>query len=310
VTITSGAGTNSVTVSVAPGFTVGNLCVTATSACGVTSAARCKTISSTLPGTPGNVSGTSTGICGQTVTFSVPSVSGITSYNWSTPAGATLVSANGLSSVDVSFTAGFTTGQLCVTASNGCGTSSARCINVKGAPASPGLITGPTTVCNSEQGIFFSIPSVFGATTYLWTVPAGATIVAGQNSTSIIVDWGLVSGLVTVNASNSCGNSGTRTLNVIVNCKVSGNSLPGTAVSAYPNPVATELTVELDAQNSGTYALEMLDLSGRVVLADNIHAVAGMNRTSVDVSTLAKGMYMLSIRNSEGFTQQIRIAVE
>lgn len=310
VTITSGAGTNSVTVSVAPGFTVGNLCVTATSACGVTSAARCKTISSTLPGTPGNVSGTSTGICGQTVTFSVPSVSGITSYNWSTPAGATLVSANGLSSVDVSFTAGFTTGQLCVTASNGCGTSSARCINVKGAPASPGLITGPTTVCNSEQGIFFSIPPVFGATTYLWTVPAGATIVAGQNSTSIIVDWGLVSGLVTVSASNSCGNSGTRTLNVIVNCKVSGNSLPGTAVSAYPNPVATELTVELDAQNSGTYALEMLDLSGRVVLADNIHAVAGMNRTSVDVSTLAKGMYMLSIRNSEGFTQQIRIAVE
>ncbi|MBK7968218.1 MAG: T9SS type A sorting domain-containing protein [Bacteroidetes bacterium] len=310
VTITSGQGTNSVTVSVAPGFNLGSMCVTGTSNCGIVSAARCKTVSSTLPLTPGNISGASTGVCNQTITYSVPALSGVTSYNWTAPIGATVVSGQGTNTVDISYPNGFSNGQLCVTAQNGCGISAARCINIKGVPASPGVISGPVTVCTGEQGLTYSIAAMFGASSYTWVVPAGSSIIAGQGTSSIIVDWGTTSGLVTVTATNSCGVSGTRTLNVIVNCKLSGNEIPGVLVNAYPNPVASELTVEVSSEKANDYALELTDVSGRVVYSGQMNTTGGMKTTTVDVSTLSKGMYMLTVRSNDGFTNQIRIAVQ
>ncbi len=310
VTITSGQGTNSVTVSVAPGFNLGSMCVTGTSNCGIVSAARCKTVSSTLPLTPGNISGASTGVCNQTITYSVPALSGVTSYNWTAPIGATVVSGQGTNTVDISYPNGFSNGQLCVTAQNGCGTSAARCINIKGVPGSPGVISGPVTVCTGEQGLTYSIAAMFGASSYTWVVPAGSSIIAGQGTASIIVDWGTTSGLVTVTATNSCGVSGTRTLNVIVNCKLSGNEIPGVLVNAYPNPVASELTVEVTSEKANDYALELTDVSGRVVYSGQMNTTGGMKTTTVDVSTLSKGMYMLTVRSNDGFTNQIRIAVQ
>jgi hypothetical protein len=310
ISIVSGQGTNSVTVNADPGFTLGNICVTATSPCGIVSAPRCKTISSTKPGTPGNITGAATGVCNSTVTHTVPSVAGITSYTWSAPAGASIISGQGTNSVDVSYSNSFTTGQLCVTANNACGSSTARCINVKGAPATPGIVTGPATACAGEQGLSFSISAVYGASSYSWTLPAGATIVAGANTTNIVVDWGNVSGSVLVSASNGCGASGVRTFSVLVNCRISGSELPGAVVSAYPNPVSAKLNVDLQASNTGTYTLELSDLSGRVVSTQVVNAIEGMNSNSIDVTGLSKGMYMLSVKNAEGFAQQIRIAVQ
>jgi uncharacterized repeat protein (TIGR01451 family) len=56
----------------------------------------------------------------------------------------------------------------------------------------------------------YSIDPVSDATSYTWTVPAGAVIVSGQGTTSVDVNWaGMPVGLYTVcvNASNSCGTS-------------------------------------------------------------------------------------------------------
>ncbi|MBL7914762.1 MAG: T9SS type A sorting domain-containing protein, partial [Bacteroidia bacterium] len=204
----------------------------------------------------------------------------------------------------------FTTGQLCVTSNNTCGSSTARCINVKGAPANPGVISGPTTVCAAEQGLVYSVPAVFGASSYNWTLPAGATIVAGANTNSIVVDWGNASGSIIVSTTNGCGTSGARTLSVLVNCRVSGSEMPGAVVSAYPNPVSTKLNVDVQATTAGTYTLELSDLAGRIVLTDMIQATEGMNSVNLNVAELSKGVYMLSVKNAEGFAKQIRIAVE
>ncbi len=71
----------------------------------------------------------------------------------------------------------------------------------------PGPISGSTTVCPSQTGLTYSIAPVPGATTYSWTMPAGATLVSGQGTTSIIVDFGTTSGSICVIAGNACGSS-------------------------------------------------------------------------------------------------------
>jgi uncharacterized protein (TIGR02145 family) len=76
-----------------------------------------------------------------------------------------------------------------------------------GSVASPGAITGNTTVAENATGETYSITAVTGATGYNWTVPTGATITAGQGTTGITVDFGTTDGNVCVTANNACGTS-------------------------------------------------------------------------------------------------------
>jgi hypothetical protein len=310
VTVNSGLGTNSVNVSIGAGFNIGNICVNVTSICGVVSPSRCNSIGSVKPYTPGNISGSANGVCNAVVTYTVPAVAGVTSYNWTAPAGATFVTPNGTNSIDVSFPANFTTGQLCVVAVNGCGSSPSRCINVKGAPASAGSISDPGVVCANQQGVQFTITPIFGASNYNWTVPAGVTIVAGQGTTTLTVDWGANSGVIGVTASNACGNSGTKTRVVNVTCRNSSSILPTAEVVAYPNPVSSELTVEMNTLSAGNYSLTMTDLTGRVMLQQAMVAIEGKNESKLDVSNYAKGVYLLTVKSESGFTKQIRVTVQ
>ena len=151
---------------------------------------------------------------------------------------------------------------------------------------------------------------MFGATGYVWAVPAGAVIQSGQGTTSILVDWGANGGVIGVTATGTCGNSGTKTLNVAMTCKISSSSMPGTEISAYPNPVSNKLTVELESISSGIYSVELMDLSGRVIYSTQISAAIGFNSDVIDVSDYAKGVYTLSVKNNEGFAKQIRVAVQ
>ncbi len=79
------------------------------------------------------------------------------------------------------------------------------------APDSLDQITGPETFCYSSSGIIFSVAPVANTTGYVWTVPAGATIAAGQNTNVITVDFGTVitPGVITVYARNNCGRTNT-----------------------------------------------------------------------------------------------------
>src|SRR5690606_26164994 len=82
------------------------------------------------------------------------------------------------------------------------------------APPQPGLITGPGFFCKSQQGVQYSISPVAGSSSYTWAVPSGATIISGQGSTNITVNFGTNGGTVSVLASNSCGASTPSTITV------------------------------------------------------------------------------------------------
>ncbi len=86
-----------------------------------------------------------------------------------------------------------------------------------GAPSSPSTITGSNFPCANASNVTYTVGLVLGATTYTWTVPSDAVIIAGQGTNSITVNYGVNPGNVTVTANNSCGTSSPSVLPVTIN---------------------------------------------------------------------------------------------
>ncbi|MCX6198446.1 MAG: T9SS type A sorting domain-containing protein [Bacteroidetes bacterium] len=126
------------------------------------------------------------------------------------PANATIVSGQGTNAVTINFVSGFSTGNLTVTATNCFGTSAARILALKTIPLAPGTITGLiNNVCGTTTGIVYSILPILGASSYSWVV-TGGTIISGQGTTSITVDFPAVfaSATVKVKENTSCSSTG------------------------------------------------------------------------------------------------------
>jgi hypothetical protein len=68
----------------------------------------------------------------------------------------------------------------------GSGSSSNYPITIIPLPDPAGVISGNAEPCASSSATY-SIGSITNATGYVWSVPPGATIVSGQNTTSINV---------------------------------------------------------------------------------------------------------------------------
>ena len=241
-TITSGQSTTSITVSYTNAFTTGNIVVAASNACGQSPSLnpRILTIQG-APALPGPISGPVTGLCQQTgIVYSIAAVNGATFYTWTVPAGVTIDNGQGSTSITVSFNNTFSTGNISVVASNTCGVSAPVSLMVQGAPAVPGVITGQARGVCGQTGKVFSIAAVNGASTYTWTVPAGATITAGQGTVAITVSFAnnFGSGNICVKANNTCGSSAINCLAVAGLPAVPGSIFGATMVCYNQNNVA------------------------------------------------------------------------
>jgi stress response protein SCP2 len=95
--------------------------------------------------------------------------------------------------------------------------SNTATLTVNPVPSSAGIISGNTTVCHGQNSVTYTVPPVTDATSYIWTLPTGATGTSTTNS--IDVEYGLsaVSGDITVKGNNSCGDGAASTLTITVN---------------------------------------------------------------------------------------------
>jgi beta-glucanase (GH16 family) len=287
-TIMSGQGTNSVSLSVGAAFVSGSLSVRAVSSCGQ-SAARTLALSKN-PATPSAMVGQISNLCGGgQFAYSVTAVSGATSYQWTVPTGCTIATNNG-NSIVMNVPSTFTTGTLSVRAFNSCGGSSLRSVSLTRLPSAPASITGPASVCPNQVGVVFTTPAVTGVT-QLWTVPAGATITAGQNTTSMTCTWGSAAGSVTVRGVNACGQSATRTKSLtLLTCMEEEGGAPietrSSDLNVYPNPNTGQFTIR--TTNGGSYQL----LNGMGQLLESF-TLGGQQPMSKDVQGLSNGVYFI-----------------
>jgi hypothetical protein len=216
----NGTGT-SITINFANNATSGTLSVTANNTCGSSTASTLAITVTPIPSQPGAIAGTNP-VCAGTNgnVYTVTNDPNATSYTWSySGTGATLTGTT--NSVSIDFSASATSGVLTVTANNACGTSTAQTTNitVTPQPSQPGAFTqGTPTVCQGQNGVVYTVPND-PTVTYTWTytVGTGATISGTGNSVSINFSNTATSGILNVTATNACGTSIARTMNITVN---------------------------------------------------------------------------------------------
>jgi hypothetical protein len=109
---------------------------------------------------------------------------GAVNYTWTPAAG---LSATNIPNPTASPTI-TTTYTVTGTDANGCTGTASTMITVFPTPPIPTVLTNTNPVCPDQRGAIYSVISTPG-NTYTWTVPAQATLMTGQGTDQITVDW-------------------------------------------------------------------------------------------------------------------------
>jgi VCBS repeat-containing protein len=170
------------------------------------------TTSSGIP-SPGPITGSATLCFNGTANYSIASMVGATSYNWTVPPGSTINSGQGTTSINI--TAGSTSGNISVTATFSCGTSGPSTLML-----TIGLVpvivasSNPASVCSGGT----STLTASGGSTYTW--------MPGNLTGASVVVAPLITTTYTVTGTNAqgCSNTAMTTVTVIPSPVVTANS--------------------------------------------------------------------------------------
>jgi hypothetical protein len=249
----------------------------------------------TMPAIPGPISGQSSGICGDTITYNVGAVNGAAVYTWTVPPGAVINSGQGTTSVSVIFPIPFSSGVISVRAENICGTSGSSLRALVPTLNPTGAITGVTSACANTRYVY-SVPVVPGADNYIWTVPAKAKIMSGQGTPTVDVRFQRFGGTISVAVGNACTAGTSATLPVTILSCTGNPHRVALDVSVFPNPSSGSFFADVSTPSEESCELVVMDMTGRIVeKIGNI--VPG---ESVEFGGgLAAGMYSVEILQGE-----------
>ncbi len=230
-----------------------------------------------LPNAASAISGNLT-VCegDEQILYSINTLPNATDYLWTLPSGATINSGANTESISVDYNLGSTSGVLSVQGSNACGTGtiSSVSITVNPLPDLAGSIGGNTTVCQGENGVVYTVGTIANATSYVWTLPSGATLVQ-DNGNSITVDFtnSAVSGNITVYGLNSCGQGDPE------NSTITVNPLPGAVgfISGLTNisncPISNGIEYAIDSVANATSYSWNLPNGANIVSGNNTDTI-------------------------------------
>jgi hypothetical protein len=284
-----------------------------------------------VPAAVSVVTGQIAGVCGgSTYGYTMTASALANSYVITAPTGSTVTSAgnssntsNVLATTDLTFSVTYPVGfvgnttlspkTIAITSVNGVGLSlTNKSLVITTAMPAIGVVTGSAgittfTRCDSQS---FTVPTILGATNYVWTPANGAVILSGQGTNSVEVDFSLVpssvtSTKITVAALNECGvSSALKTITLSsLTCESfkedTGLSLvENDAVSIYPNPARDNFTVELSVSTVREISLTIYNINGAMIRTKNVQLTEGNNLINEDISSLASGIYFVQIYSS------------
>ncbi len=224
------------------------------------------------------ISGDLTFCEGSIISYSALPVLNAETYTWSVPTGATIITGQGSTGIDVDW-GSLLSGNVVLVVSNSCGAlpASNQDILVETVPVMNGNITGELAPCDGFNTAY-DITNTSGAESFQWTLTGGALITGGQGTQAITIDWNNTSGGdLCVTASNVCG--------ISVPVCTTINTIMTPVAQAGADIALCGLTATLQASGAGTWNL--LSGPGSTAFSDNADPTAVL---SVD----ATGLYTLS----------------
>ena len=112
---------------------------------------------------------------------------------------------------------------------------------------------------------------------------------------------------IAVKAGNACGNSASRNLNgiTILSCpRIGENDYNVPGLQVYPNPAHNELNVLFNTTMDADYLLQLMDVTGRIVISDKGKGTGDELHRILEVSQLAKGSYIIQLKTEQGTSQK------
>ncbi len=262
--------------------------LTATNACGSTTATTAELAILTVPGTA-TATPSATSVCaGATLTITA-SATGASAYSWNSPDGSSSTD-NPASFVVTASSAGVYT----VTASNSCGTSTVytSAITINNIPTSLSAGLSSSSIC--VGGTLTLTGAAANAFSYSWSGPDGFTS-TNLNPASFTVGTASA-GVYTLTATNACGSSTatTTTLSIIG----APTAVTATALS-YTVCAGATLTLNGSATGATSYAW-----SGPGSYSSTL-----LNPAAFTVNAASAGVYSLTVTNSCGSATATTAAV-
>ena len=319
-----------------------------------TSSAKLLSLTSTVPAIVATVTGQIVSLCpGQTVTYTFTASPLANTYTITAPAGSTVTSPSNpsnsgnvlTSSSDLDFTVTFPSVFSIVTATptadksitirseNGVGNSlTNKVLTLTTALGAVGANTN--SYVNPNTGVAgvtlfgkcaiqtIAVPAVPFATSYVWTLPNGATGTSVTNT--IDVDFAAVATptlttkiTVKVKAFNGCVYSAeksiTLTFDGITFCpdvRMASNSVSLDASQIYPNPTSDNFNIDLTSSISSEVLVTIYSMNGSVVKTNKIELNQGLNTIKEDITSLGSGIYFVRLVNESNNETIVRKLVK
>ena len=76
------------------------------------------------------------------------------------------------------------------------------------------------------------------------------------------------------------------------------NPIAAGAMNLFPNPNKGEFTLSFQTQDKDNYKIKLTNTLGQIVYEENLNDFSGDYSKKMDIGTYGKGIYMLSISNS------------
>ncbi len=229
----------------------------------------------------------------------------IVSYSWvlTTGQGSVIISNSNQVIAGVSgLTPGSYTFQLTVTDNGGATSSDSVTVTVN-----PAIITNqpPVAMAGSDTTIYMPDSSFQlnalnsydpdgNITSYQWQEISGPNTAAASSMNGAQVDLsGLEEGIYQfqLTVTDNQGASSTATINI----SVVKNSGAQDQITVFPNPAQDILNILINSSQNGTIHTVVYDMIGRLVMADEAQKPVDLYEKSLNVSSLATGMYSIQV---------------
>jgi hypothetical protein len=255
------------------------------------------------PGGAGTITGPATVCKNSSETYSIAAISGATTYVWTVPTGANIVSGQGTTSVSVSYSPTSASGNISVYGSNttGNGAASNKMITVNTVPVTPAIPDGPSLV-NVQNTPSSAYSTTTMADSFVWELsPANAGTISGTSATATVT-WNnsfIGNAEVRVKGANTCGEGAWSLVKSTQVINTTGVEQYAAGIKVITGGDNNQLSIVMDTE-AREANLKLLDITGRVLLNKSI---PGIGTYKIE-QRLKSGVYIVAVKAGSSVLNQ------